>query len=238
MNFLKLVFSALVFFLVSQASIAQDYSYKSVKKQVGDGELEILYGDDMVYITVDQMDGFDKENNYQKLAIMARWNGKNFKKNKVVNIDGEKKRIRFVSTDTTIAKFRKSSDFRNQGYFIAKTVGTVTILAIFDNTDTISIPITVKALDIEGIFTEDAVRDFIGEPSRINVQRLPYNVTEEIDGIIYNTEDLVKGRVVTHWMYEEYPGLILVIGAIENRDNVVTAQPAWLKIANLLFENL
>ncbi|NNC94837.1 MAG: hypothetical protein HKN92_04695 [Chitinophagales bacterium] len=216
----------------------QDYRYKSTSLQIGEDKLEVYYGADKIYMTVDQMQQFDEDNNFQKLAVMAYYNGKPFNRNKITKVNGKVKKIRYFSSDTTILKFKKATSFLNQGFFNVKTVGSVDIIAVFDNKDSIIIPLTVQALDIEAIFDEAAIIDFIGEPTKKNIQRVPYNTIEVIDGIVYNTEDLIKGMVVKHWLYDDYPGAVLIIDPIESQNHVLVVQPAWLNVANRLFDNL
>lgn len=233
----KHIFSILLVTVSLVSLSASEYPYKSKETFIGEDKLEVCYGDDIIFITVDQMQQFDDDKNFQKLAVQAKFNGKPFKKNKVFKTEDKILKVSFASSDTSILKFKKASAFLNQGFFFVKSVGKVDIIVKIDGIEEMRIPITARALDIESKFDEISIVEFIGEPTKKNIKRIPYNTQEVVDGIVYNTEDLIKGIVVKHWIYDEYPGAILVIDPYSSKSHVIVVQPAWLNVADELFKN-
>jgi hypothetical protein len=212
---------------------AQDPLHKSL--MIGEDTLKVFFGDSIIYMTVDQMTGFDDRSNFQQLGLYAELNGQPLDKNRRGYINEEKKVLDFYSTDTSLVTINMPTNFLSQGFFTAKTVGRVELLAVWDGADTLKIPLRLEALDIESSFADNMIEDFIGSPDRKTNEYVPYGKQVEIDGIPYDTEKYVKGIRVKHWMYNEYPGAVLVIEPVDAEVHVVVRQPGWVKVAQKIF---
>lgn len=212
------------------SAFSQDYRQHK-QAIIGDDTLRVYYGDSVIYMTVDQMAGFDEKVNPPLLGLFATWNGKALKKNRRITVDGEKRVLNFYAGDTGILQFKPQTGFVSQGFFKVLGVGRVNCYAVLSDSDTIEIPLRIQALDIESDFAENMIEDFIGSPDIRRDESLRYGAVDTIDGIVYDATDLIRGRRVKHWIYDEYPGAVLEINPVDVEVYVRVRQAGWLQVA-------
>ncbi len=220
-------------FLIFNCSFSV-YASESESIIIGSDTFSIAYGDSVIYMSQDQMTDFDDQINYQLYGVLAMQNGKAVKKNRRGMIGEEKYLFDFYSSDTSILKFKPATGFLSQGFFIIKKVGEVDVIAVLNGADSIRVPIRIEALDILSSFASNMVEDFLGKPDVITDEFLPYNTQKTIDGLYYDTKDQVRGHRVKHWIYNEYPGVVLVLEPVESELHVLVKQPSWLDVADMI----
>jgi hypothetical protein len=209
---------------------AQDFR-QFQEKIIGLDTFRVYYGDSTIYMTVDQMEGFDEKANPPLLGLYATWNGNALKKNRRITIEGEKRVLNFYSADTSILKFKAQTGFVSQGFFEVRDVGEVICFAVLGERDTLTVDLSIQALDIESDFAENMIEDFIGPPDNRRDESMRYGEIDTIDGIIYDATDLIRGRRVKHWIYHQYPGAVLEINPIDEEVYVRVRQAGWLQVA-------